>query len=151
MREYRKAGFKIQIVTGKESREELDRIIKQAGQVNTITVGTAMLAKGIDINIGEHPKGLFVIQTYPDSDRMTTQIGGRAARNGKPGEWLPVYQIKPPQTFLESCSIIFFPGTARTSMSVPLKNKETKSNCKQLLIGFTHKLLMKPSKRSCNK
>lgn len=107
--EYKKAGFKIQIVTGKESPDELDRIIKQAGHVNTITVGTAMLAKGIDINTGDHPKGLFVIQTYADSERMTTQIGGRAARNGKPGEWLPIYQIKPPQTFLEKLLYYIFP------------------------------------------
>lgn len=98
---YKEQGFKIQIITGKESPSELDKIIKQAGQVNTITVGTAMLAKGIDINTGDHPKGLFVIQTYADTQRMTTQIAGRAARNGKPGDWLPIYQVKPPENMLK--------------------------------------------------
>ncbi|KTD11770.1 coiled-coil protein [Legionella gratiana] len=100
LKTYKEQGFKIQTITGKESPSELDRIIKQAGQVNTITVGTAMLAKGIDINTGDHPKGLFVVQTYPDTERMTTQIAGRAARNGKPGEWLPIYQVKPPKDLL---------------------------------------------------
>ncbi|CEG57729.1 preprotein translocase subunit SecA [Legionella fallonii] len=106
---YRQQGFKIQIVTGKESQEELEYIIKQAGKCNTITVGTAMLAKGIDINTGDHPKGLFVIQPYADTDRMTTQIAGRAARNGKPGEWLPIYQVKPPQNWFEKILYYIFP------------------------------------------
>lgn len=109
LEEYRRQGFKIQIVTGKESQDELERIIKLAGKCNTITVGTAMLAKGIDINTAEHPKGLFVIQTYPDTDRMTTQIAGRAARNGKPGEWLPIYQIKPPQNWFMRLLYYIFP------------------------------------------
>lgn len=109
LKTYAEQGFKIQIITGKESPMELDRIIKQAGQVNTITVGTAMLAKGIDINTGEHPKGLLVIQTYPDTERMSTQIAGRAARNGKPGEWLPIYQIKPPQDLINKIIYTIFP------------------------------------------
>ncbi|ARB91569.1 helicase-related protein [Legionella longbeachae] len=109
LKAYKDQGFKIQIITGKENTSELDRIIKQAGQVNTITVGTAMLAKGIDINTGDHPKGLFVIQTYPDTERMTTQIAGRAARNGKPGEWLPIYQVKPPKDLLTQFFYYVFP------------------------------------------
>ncbi|KTD66037.1 coiled-coil protein [Legionella santicrucis] len=109
LKAYKDQGFKIQIITGKESSGELDRIIKQAGQVNTITVGTAMLAKGIDINTGDHPKGLFVIQTYPDTERMTTQIAGRAARNGKPGEWLPIYQVKPPEDLFTQFFYYVFP------------------------------------------
>ena len=106
---YRREGFKIQIVTGKETQEELQQIIKQAGRPNTITVGTAMLATGIDINTGDHPRGLIVIQPYTDTERMTTQIAGRAARNGKPGEWLPIYQINPPQTWLEKILYYIFP------------------------------------------
>jgi hypothetical protein len=105
---YKKLGFKVQIVTGKETPLEINRIIKQAGQVNTITVSTAMLALGIDIKT-DHPKGLFVIQTYADTESMTTQIGGRTARNGKPGELLPIYQIKPPQTFVEKLLYYIFP------------------------------------------
>ncbi|WP_454781042.1 preprotein translocase subunit SecA [Legionella sp. WA2022007384] len=108
---YEEQGFKIQILTGKESAAELDKIIKQAGQANTITVGTSMLAKGIDINTGDHPKGLFVIQTYPDTERMTTQIAGRAARNGKPGEWLPIYQVKAPEDLLNKFFYYVFPWT----------------------------------------
>lgn len=106
---YKNAGFKIQIVTGKESPEELEHIIKQAGRANTITIGTAMLARGIDINPGDHPEGLFVIQTYTDSKRMTTQIAGRAARNGKPGQWLPIYQIQPPQDWLNKIMYFILP------------------------------------------
>lgn len=105
---YKKQKFKIQIVTGKESPDELDQIIKRAGQVNTITLGTPMLAKGIDIHTGDHPRGLFVIQTYLDTKRMTTQIAGRAARNGKPGEWLPIYQVKPLQ-LVDKCLSYLFP------------------------------------------
>lgn len=111
LKEYEKQGFIIQVITGKESPEQLEKLIEQAGKVNTITVGTAMLAKGIDINPGNHPKGLFVIQTYPDTERMTTQIGGRAARNGKPGEWLPIYQVKPPQNLLDQFLYYVFPWT----------------------------------------
>nr|WP_284498395.1 helicase-related protein [Legionella maioricensis] len=106
---YKREGFKVQIVTGKETQEELQHIIKQAGRPNTITVGTAMLATGIDINTGDHPRGLIVIQPYTDTERMTTQIAGRAARNGKPGEWLPIYQINPPQTILEKILYYIFP------------------------------------------
>ncbi|WED44587.1 helicase-related protein [Legionella cardiaca] len=108
--EYKKAGFKIQIVTGKESSEELERIIKQAGRANTITIGTAMLARGIDINPGNHPQGLFVIQTYTDSKRMTTQIAGRAARNGKPGQWLPIYQVPAPESWFTRLIDFIFPS-----------------------------------------
>ncbi|WP_412757982.1 hypothetical protein [Legionella bozemanae] len=107
---YKKQGFIIQTITGKETPGELDKIIKQAGQVNTITVGTAMLAKGIDIKT-DHPKGLFVIQTYLDTVRMTTQIPGRTARNGKPGEWLPIYQVKPPEDLLNKFFYYVFPWT----------------------------------------
>ncbi|KTD06929.1 helicase-related protein [Legionella jamestowniensis] len=106
---YKKAGFKIQIVTGKESPEELDRIVKQAGKANTITIGTAMLARGIDINPGTHPEGLFVIQPYTDSERMTIQIAGRAARNGKPGQWLPIYQVPAPTSWFTRFMYFLFP------------------------------------------
>ncbi|AWN74600.1 hypothetical protein LEAN103870_14120 [Legionella anisa] len=107
---YEEQGFKIQILTGKETPSQLDKLIKQAGQVNTITVGTAMLAKGIDIKT-DHPKGLFVVQTYLDTERMTTQIPGRTARNGKPGEWLPIYQVKPPEDLLNKFFYYAFPWT----------------------------------------
>ncbi|CEK10400.1 helicase-related protein [Legionella hackeliae] len=107
---YRREGFKIQIVTGKESPEELDRIIKQAGKANTITIGTAMLARGIDINPGNHPEGLFVIQTCKDSKRRTTQIAGRAARNGKPGQWLPVYELPAPKSWFTKLMYFLFPS-----------------------------------------
>lgn len=104
-----KPGFTIQIVTGKETPAELDAIIKKAGTANTITIGTPMLARGIDVNPGVHPKGLFVIQAYTDSERITTQIAGRAARNGKVGEYLPVYKLSPPQGFFNKLLYYFFP------------------------------------------
>lgn len=111
---YEEQGFKIQILTGKESPAELEKLIKQAGQANTITVGTAMLAEGIDINPGDHPRGLFVMQTYPDTLQKTIQIGGRAARNGKPGEWLPIYQVKPPQDLFNKFLYYVFPWTRQS-------------------------------------
>ena len=109
---YKQAGFTIQTVTGKESPMELERIIKQAGRANTITIGTAMLARGIDINPGNHPQGLFVIQAYADSDRINTQVAGRAARNGKPGQWTPIYQVQPPLS-LWTRILCFFSPTYR--------------------------------------
>ena len=123
---YKQEGFKIQVVTGKESPEELDRIIKQAGQVNTITIGTAMLAKGIDINTGNHPRGLIVIQTYTDTERMTTQIAGRSARNGKPGGWLPIYQIKPPQSLWEQILYYIFPWYRQSNNEYAVEQLKSK-------------------------
>lgn len=107
---YEDAGYTVQVVTGKETPEELEIIIRKAGQANTITIGTAMLARGIDVNPGNHPEGLFVIQTYADSKRMTTQIAGRAARNGKPGQWLPIYQLPPPQDWFTQVMYFLFPS-----------------------------------------
>ncbi|ASQ46167.1 preprotein translocase subunit SecA [Legionella clemsonensis] len=121
---YRQAGFKIQIVTGKESPEELDRIIKQAGKANTITIGTAMLARGIDINPGDHPEGLFVIQTYTDSERMTTQIAGRAARNGKPGQWLPIYQVPAPSNWFTRLMYFLFPSYRQLQSEKAIKKMQ---------------------------
>jgi len=107
---YEDAGYNVQIVTGTQTKDELDSIIKQAGEVNTITIGTAMLARGIDIKPKDHPDGLFVIQTYTDSQRATTQIEGRAARNGKPGQWLPIYEVKRPLNWFTRFLYYLFPS-----------------------------------------
>lgn len=80
-----------------------------------------MLAKGIDIKT-DHPKGLFVIQTYLDTVRMTTQIPGRTARNGKPGEWLPIYQVKPPEDLLNKFFYLCFSfGLGNVLMNIQSK------------------------------
>ncbi|CAM2936323.1 coiled-coil protein [Legionella steigerwaltii] len=126
LKKYEEQGFIVQIITGKESPEQLEKLIQQAGQVNTITVGTTMLAQGIDFNPGDHPKGLFVIQTFPDTERMTIQIGGRAARNGKPGEWLPIYQVKPPEDLLNKCLYYVFPWVRQRSNEQMVKAHRNK-------------------------
>lgn len=125
---YKEAGFNVQVVTGKESPEKLALIIKQAGRANTITIGTAMLARGIDVNPGDHPEGLFVIQTYPDSKRMTTQIGGRAARNGKPGQWLPIYQVKPPEHWFSRILYYIFPFYRKNTNLEAIEQLQTEIN-----------------------
>ena len=112
---YEDAGYNVQIVTGTQTKDELDIIIKQAGEVNTITIGTAMLARGIDIKPKDHPDGLFVIQTYTDSQRATTQIEGRAARNGKPGQWLPIYEVKRPLNWFTRFLHYLFPPMRQRS------------------------------------
>lgn len=89
--------YNLQLVTGQENNLVHDKKIQQAGRSNTITIGTAQLSRGTDIIPENHPRGLFVIQTFPDTNRLTTQIAGRSARNGNFGEWLPIYQVKQPK------------------------------------------------------
>lgn len=122
---YKKAGFTIQIVTGKESPEELEQILIRAGQVNTISIiGTGALNRGINID-PEHPDGLLVIQPYADSERITTQIAGRAARNGKTGQWLPIYRLDPPQNWLQRIMYFVFPWYRQQKCQKAIENLQT--------------------------
>lgn len=64
-------------------------IIKEAGQMNTVTVATAMAGRGTDIRLGEGVKelgGLAVIGIGKMSNiRQERQARGRAGRQGDPG------------------------------------------------------------------
>lgn len=106
----KKDYYKLQVVDGRETASELERKINKAGKPKWITSGTAMLGRGIDINTGDHPEGLFVIQTFSTSKRMTDQFKGRAARNGKPGRWQAIYQIARPTSWLERILHFLFPA-----------------------------------------
>ena len=64
-------------------------IIKEAGQMNTVTVATSMAGRGTDIRLGEGVKelgGLAVIGIGRMSNiRQERQARGRAGRQGDPG------------------------------------------------------------------
>ena len=64
-------------------------IIKEAGQMNTVTVATAMAGRGTDIRLGEGVKelgGLAVIGIGRMANiRQERQARGRAGRQGDPG------------------------------------------------------------------
>lgn len=83
-------GKELQIITGEESEEERQRMIEKAGQPNVFTISTSLLGRGTDID-PKHDDGLFVIQAYLDTERNTRQIIGRAARNGKVGQYVAIY------------------------------------------------------------
>lgn len=90
--DYQAKGMTVQLVTGEETEETRQRLIDQAGQPNTLTISTSLLGRGTDIN-PQHEQGLLVIQAYPDSERTTRQITGRAARNGKVGRYVAIYDV----------------------------------------------------------
>jgi len=70
-----------------QSKEE--RIVKEAGKHDSITVSTAIAGRGTDIKLEKSVKegeGLLVIGTERmDSPRMDGQLIGRAGRQGDPG------------------------------------------------------------------
>ena len=80
----------LQIITGEESEAELKKKIKKAADPNVFTISTSLLGRGTDIE-PKHKDGLFVIQAYLDTKRNTRQIIGRAARNGKVGQYVAIY------------------------------------------------------------
>ena len=77
-------------MTGEETDEVRKQLVEDAGNPNTITIATALLGRGTDIT-PQHDEGLFVMQCYMDTERTTRQILGRAARNGKVGKYLAIY------------------------------------------------------------
>ena len=72
-----------------------DHIIQLAGKDNTVTIATQSLARGTDID-PLHAQGLFVINTCTDlTESDLRQIQGRAARNGKPGQFCSIIDADP--------------------------------------------------------
>lgn len=69
--------------------EKEAEIIKDAGQLNAVTIATNMAGRGTDIMLGEGVKelgGLAIIGTERhESRRIDNQLRGRAGRQGDPG------------------------------------------------------------------
>lgn len=69
--------------------EKEAEIIKDAGQMNAVTIATNMAGRGTDIVLGEGVKelgGLAIIGTERhESRRIDNQLRGRAGRQGDPG------------------------------------------------------------------
>jgi|GEM_PF-5625674 len=68
-------------------------VIARAGTNAYITIATQSLARGADFE-PNHPQGLLVINTCVDTASKLRQIKGRAARNGKPGQFCSVIDIE---------------------------------------------------------
>lgn len=82
-------GFKVRTLNAKNLEKEA-YIISHAGELDAITVSTAIAGRGTDIKISEEAKavgGLLVISTCMfESSRIDDQLRGRAGRQGDPGE-----------------------------------------------------------------
>ena len=118
--DYKAKGFTINCVTGDETLEELQsKIIAPAGNTRHITIATPHMGRGIDFS-SVFNKGICLISlsTHPRTYRLEAQIEGRTARNGKAGEYVPIYQITPPKSpwakfcFYLNWFISFFKGDA---------------------------------------
>lgn len=79
------------------------KVREQAGRQGTITISTPMMGRGTDVkpemrdkknkveeNWIKHSNGLFVIQSYVDSERTSRQILGRSGRQGWFGETMMI-------------------------------------------------------------
>lgn len=89
--------YKIRVLTGEESEEKRQEWIKeQAGNANTITITTSSSILGYVTDFDtKHPKGFLTIQSYLDTPGMTKKILNRVSRNGKPGQYVAVYEENP--------------------------------------------------------
>lgn len=65
-------------------------IIKEAGQLGAVTIGTSIAGRGTDIKLGDRVAeigGLYVIGTERmESKRIDLQLRGRSGRQGDPGK-----------------------------------------------------------------
>lgn len=98
--DFKEKGFIINCVEGTETLEELQsKIISPAGNTRHITIATPHMGRGIDFS-SLFNKGICLISlaTHPRTARLEAQIEGRTARNGKDGEYVPIYQITPPKS-----------------------------------------------------
>ncbi|MCK4870113.1 MAG: hypothetical protein KAS93_03285 [Gammaproteobacteria bacterium] len=78
-------GYTVQLVDGRQDADVERELIANASQNKTITIATPILGRGTDI-IPESEDGLFVVQTFVDTHRATSQIRGRAGRQGEFGK-----------------------------------------------------------------
>ena len=84
-----RAKIKHSVLNAKYHLQEAE-IVKNAGQLGSVTVSTNMAGRGTDIKLGEgvsEAGGLFVIGTERhQSRRIDRQLRGRCSRQGDPGE-----------------------------------------------------------------
>ncbi|USS90031.1 accessory Sec system translocase SecA2 [Fructilactobacillus carniphilus] len=82
-------GYAHNVLNATSAAKE-NRIIKEAGNVDSITVATAMAGRGTDIKLSNDAKkngGLYVIGTERmSSARIDNQLRGRSGRQGEPGD-----------------------------------------------------------------
>lgn len=83
-----RAGVPHKVLNAKQNESEAE-IIKQAGQLGSVTIATNMAGRGTDIKLGEGVRelgGLAVIGTERhESRRIDNQLRGRSGRQGDPG------------------------------------------------------------------
>ena len=81
-------GIPHNVLNAKFHEKEAE-IIKDAGQLNSVTIATNMAGRGTDIMLGEGVKelgGLAIVGTERhESRRIDNQLRGRAGRQGDPG------------------------------------------------------------------
>ena len=84
----KKAGIPHNVLNAKYHEKEAE-IIKDAGQMNAVTIATNMAGRGTDIILGDGVAelgGLAIIGTERhESRRIDNQLRGRAGRQGDPG------------------------------------------------------------------
>ncbi|MEZ5124660.1 MAG: preprotein translocase subunit SecA [Thermoleophilia bacterium] len=82
-------GVPHNVLNAKQHEREAE-IIKDAGQLNAVTIATNMAGRGVDIKLGDgvlEAGGLYVLGTERhESRRIDNQLRGRSGRQGDPGE-----------------------------------------------------------------
>jgi preprotein translocase subunit SecA len=85
----KRQGVPHQVLNAKEHAREAE-IIKDAGQVGSVTIATNMAGRGVDIKIDDRVRelgGLYVLGTERhEARRIDNQLRGRSGRQGDPGE-----------------------------------------------------------------
>jgi preprotein translocase subunit SecA len=82
-------GIPHNVLNAKEHAREAE-IIKDAGEVGSVTIATNMAGRGVDIKIDDRVRelgGLYVLGTERhEARRIDNQLRGRSGRQGDPGE-----------------------------------------------------------------
>src|SRR3954467_2257018 len=85
----KRQGVPHKVLNAKEHAREAE-IIKDAGQVGSVTIATNMAGRGVDIKIDDEVRelgGLYVLGTERhEARRIDNQLRGRSGRQGDPGE-----------------------------------------------------------------
>ena len=85
----KRQGVPHKVLNAKEHAREAE-IIKDAGQVGSVTIATNMAGRGVDIKIDDTVRelgGLYVLGTERhEARRIDNQLRGRSGRQGDPGE-----------------------------------------------------------------
>ena len=85
----KRQGVPHSVLNAKEHAREAE-IIKDAGEVGSVTIATNMAGRGVDIKIDDRVRelgGLYVLGTERhEARRIDNQLRGRSGRQGDPGE-----------------------------------------------------------------